>query len=409
MIPSFRPSISFQELSRAFVSVLFRNSNFQKKEEFEGKLAEYLNVKHAICAPSGRWALYFILKSLNLKQGDEVIIPAFTYFAVPAAIIKLGLRPVFVDICPENLNIDVKKIEENITDKTRVIIPTYLCGFTSNIDEIVNIAKKYNIKVIEDCAQSLGAEYKNKKSGSWGDASYFTFGVTKNFTTLGAGMVAGNDEELANTIRKNLEGIQPTNKITLFFNILKAYIMKFATSSKIFPFAYFALRIFSYFQIDFIGIIFREKETLLHNVCSKGSLSSCQAELGIEQLKDLDRKNGLRMKIGLQLYESLKKVSNIRIPSLDEEAKNIFSGCPIFVKDKMRLKKALLNLGIDVSSGYMQNCAGLEVFKDFRKMCANSARAEEEILYLPAFLELGKTELEFIEKKLKQALEDMHD
>lgn len=186
-IPSFKPSISYKQLNIVLQRVLSGDFSQRTVGVFEQRLAQYLGVKYAIRVPSGRWGLYYILKSLNLKEGDEVILPAFTYFAVPAAIVKLGLKPVFVDISSANFNIDVKKIRENITSRTRAIIPTHLCGFVCEMDEILDISNKYNIAVIEDCAQSLGAEYKNKKAGSWGDAAYFTFGITKNFTTLGGG------------------------------------------------------------------------------------------------------------------------------------------------------------------------------------------------------------------------------
>ncbi len=150
IIPSFKPSISYKQLNTVLLSVLFGNPPEQENSAFEQKFARYLNVKYVIRVPSARWGLYYILKNLDLTKGDEVIIPAFTYFAVPAAIVKLGLRPVFVDINSRNFNIDVQEVRKNITERTRVIIPTHLCGFACELDEILNIAQRYDIKVIED-------------------------------------------------------------------------------------------------------------------------------------------------------------------------------------------------------------------------------------------------------------------
>ena len=166
IIPSFKPAISFRQLNATFLKILFYKISGRRVDIFEDRFSEYLGVKHAICVPSGRWGLYYILESLNLEKGDEVITPAFTYFAVPAAVIKLGLKPIFIDINSENFNIQFQKIEENITEKTKVIIATHLCGFVYELDKIIDIARRYNIKVIEDCAQALGAKYKNKKAGS---------------------------------------------------------------------------------------------------------------------------------------------------------------------------------------------------------------------------------------------------
>lgn len=404
IIPSFKPAISYKQLNKVLLNIFTGSDRKQKITRFQHRFAQYIDVKHAISVPSGRWALYYILKSLNLKEGDEVILPSFTYFAVPAAIVKLGLRPVFVDINLENLNINVQKIKENITEKTRVIIPTHLCGLICALDEIFDIAQKYNIYVIEDCAQSLGAEYKDKKIGSWSDAAYFTFGITKNFTTLGGAMITTNNDELAKRIRKNIITIRLTSKKTLFFKLLKGYIMKFATSPILFPAVYFIMRIFSCFGIDIVDYIFREKESLLSNLPKSGQLNNIQSELGIGQLNDLDIKNSLRREKGQRLYRKLKGVNNIQTPLLTENAKNIFSTCPIIIKEKKEIKRKLLKKGIDISSGYMQDCARLDIFKEFKKNCLHASRVENEILYFPIYPKLADSELIYMVNIIKQLI-----
>ena len=183
IIPSFKPAVSYKELNAMLSELLFGIASDKDIYLFEQGFARYLGVKYAIRMPSARRGLYHILKSLNLKEGDEVIIPAFTYFAVPAAVIKAGLKPVFVDISAVNLNIDPEKIEENITTKTRAIIPTHLCGFACGMAEILDIAGRHNIFVIEDCAQSLGAEYKNNKLGSLGSAARIAISPSVNLPT----------------------------------------------------------------------------------------------------------------------------------------------------------------------------------------------------------------------------------
>lgn len=402
VIPSFKPTVSYKQLNTVLLKILFSNISDHQINIFENKFAQYLGIKHAICVSSGRWGLYYILESLNLKEGDEIILPAFTYFAVPAVIVKLGLKPVFVDINPDNLNIDTQKIKENITNRTRVIIPTHLCGFVCELDEILDIAHRYNITIIEDCAQTLGAEYKNKKVGSFGSAAYFTFGVTKNFTTLGNGMVVTDDKELADNIRYVIGKMHPISREALFFKFLSGYIMKFMTSSALFPYVYYIMRIFSFLGIDIIDYIFREKESLLGNLPNKNQLNNIQAELGVMQLGDLDRKNDIRRKKGLELYSRLKGVDNIRTPLLNHNGKNIFSTCPILVKNKKDTKKILLKKGIDVSAGYMQDCSRLDIFKKFKRACPNSSGAEDEILYLPAYAELAHSELIYVADTIKQ-------
>lgn len=396
ILPSFKPSISYGQLNRALLRLLFGGASEQATSKFERKFAQHLGVKYAIQVPSGRWGLYYILKGLNLKESDEIILPAFTYFAVPSAIFKLGLKPIFVDINPGNLNIDIQKIEENITEKTRVIILAHLCGFACELDGILDIARRYNIKVIEDCAQALGAEYKGKKLGSWGSAAYFTFGITKNFTTLGAGMIVTNNSELADSSRSAVKKIRPTSKMILFLKLLKSYVMKLAVSSLIFPVVYCIIKIFALFGIDIIDCIFHEKESLLNNPPKKGQLNNIQSELGIALLSDLDKKNEMKIVKGLELYRRLACIDNIQIPLLEENAKNIFSTCPILVKNKKKTKKLLLKKGINVSSGYMQDCSKVKIFKEFFKHCPHASAAQEKVLYLPIYDGLTHSELTYI-------------
>lgn len=406
IIPSFKPAVSYKELNTILARVLFGNASEEYASVFEHKFAQYLGVKHAIRVPSARWGLFYILQSLNLKEGDEVILPAFSYFAVPAAIVKLGLRPVFVDINSENLNINIQKIRENITKKTKVIIPTHLCGFVCALDEILDISRKHNIAVIEDCAQSLGAEYKGRKTGSWGETSYFSFGVTKHFTTLGQGMIGTSNDEIADIIRGSVKDISSVSKKTLFFELLKSYIMKLATSPVLFPGVYCVMRMSYFFNIDIIENIFHEKKASLGDLPKNGQLSGIQAQLGMAQLNDLDRRNELRRKNGTGLYERMKSIRGVRIPSLETDAKNIFSTCPILVKDKKNKRKILLRKGVDVSSGYMRDCSRLEIFKGFKKHCPNASRAEEEALYLLLYPELTDSELMYISKIVKQVAEE---
>jgi dTDP-4-amino-4,6-dideoxygalactose transaminase len=388
IIPSFKPAVGYKELNTMLISMLFADAASQQTDVFERKFAEYLGVKHVILVPSARWGLYYILQSLNLKAGDEVILPAFSYFAVPAAIVRAGLKPVFVDINYDNLSIDIRKIEENITQRTRVIIPTHLCGFTCGLDQILDVSRRHNITVIEDCAQSLGAQYLDRKVGSWGDAAYFSFSITKNFTMLGGGAVVTSRDDIAEALRRSVKGVACLGRRDLFFELLKGYVMKLATSAVMFPMVYFALRIFYFFDIDIIQRVFHEKEALLGDPPERGQLNNIQTKLGMTQLSGLDKRNESVERNGAKLYDMLKDIKGIGIPFLETGAKNIFSACPVLVKNKKNIKKILLNRGIDVSAGHLRDCSRLDVFKEFNRYCPNASRAEEEVIYLPLYPEL---------------------
>ena len=175
-------------------------------KEFEKEFAEYCGTKYAIGVANGLDALILILRAYKelgiMKDGDEVIVPSNTYIASILAISQNNLVPVLVEPDINTYLINPNKIEEKITLKTKAILPVHLYGQTCEMDKINEIAKKYNLKVIEDSAQSHGAYYKNKRSGNLGDASGFSFYPGKNLGALGdGGAVTTNDEELANTIK----------------------------------------------------------------------------------------------------------------------------------------------------------------------------------------------------------------
>jgi len=169
--------------------------------QFEKQIADYLGVKHAIAVSSGTAALHLSLIALGIDHGDEVIVPAYSFPATANVVELVGAKPVFVDVDLDTYNIDVKKIEEAISCRTRVIIPVHLFGNPADMDLIMKLAKLNNLAVIEDAAGALGSEYKGKKTGTIGNLGCFSFHPRKIITTGEGGMVVTNDDNLAEKIR----------------------------------------------------------------------------------------------------------------------------------------------------------------------------------------------------------------
>ncbi|MEL7570490.1 MAG: DegT/DnrJ/EryC1/StrS family aminotransferase [Eubacteriaceae bacterium] len=170
----------------------------QNVKSFEGEFAQYIGVKHAISVGNGTDALVIALKAMGVGQGDEVITTSYTFFATAEAISFVGAHPVFVDVCLDTYNIDVTKIEEKITNKTKAIMPVHIFGLCADMDEINAIAKKHNLYVIEDACQAAGAMYKGKKAGALCDIACFSFFPTKNLGCAGdGGMITTDNDELA--------------------------------------------------------------------------------------------------------------------------------------------------------------------------------------------------------------------
>jgi len=169
---------------------------------FEQEAASYFGVKHAIGVNSGTDALVLAAKAFGLKEGDEVITTPFTFFATTESVGQFGAVPVFVDIDPSTFNLDVSKVEAAITSRTKAIIPVHLYGHPVDMDPLMDIARKHNLKVLEDVAQAFGSEYKGKKAGTIGDAGAFSFFPSKNLGGFGdGGMLITNDDEIAETVK----------------------------------------------------------------------------------------------------------------------------------------------------------------------------------------------------------------
>ena len=169
----------------------------------EGEVAEYVGVQHAIGVASGTDALLLTLRAMGVGQGDEVIVPAYTFFATCGAVMLLGATPVLVDIDPETYCIDTQTLETQVSARTKAIVPVHLFGHPADMDPIRDFASSHNLRVVEDNAQAIGASYKGNMTGGIGDAGCLSFYPTKNLGAFGdGGMVTTNDEALANELMK---------------------------------------------------------------------------------------------------------------------------------------------------------------------------------------------------------------
>ena len=192
------------ELQAAFTRVLHHGRFIMgpEMEQFEKEVAEMTGAKHAISVSSGTDALLLALMALDIKPGDEVLCPAFTFFATAGAVSRLGAIPVFTDICPICFNIDVNDAKVKITAKTKAIIPVHLFGQCADMDPILALAKEHGLRVVEDAAQSIGAAYKGRQSGTMGDFGTYSFFPSKNLGGFGdGGMLVTNDDALAEYAR----------------------------------------------------------------------------------------------------------------------------------------------------------------------------------------------------------------
>lgn len=306
-----------------------------KKEDYKNKIAAVINCsqEQIFLYWKGRVALYAILKAMGIGEGDEVIIPAFTCVVVPNAILYLGAKPIYVDITAETYNINVELIEDAITAKTKIIICQNTFGLSSDIEQIISIAKKYNLFTIEDCTHGFGGFYNGKPNGSYCDAAFYSTQWNKPFSTGIGGFSVINNPNLIDKIN-NLESKKL--KTTLFDNVTLAALILFRK--------YFINRLTHYKFVQLYRFL-STKNLIIGS--TQGSeltelklpenyfkdISTIQVLAGIKRLRKLNDLNELR-KINAERYTSFLSKNNKKY--IDEKffGNHLFLKYPILVKNR---------------------------------------------------------------------------
>jgi len=269
-------------------------------KQFQKDFAKYVGTRYAFAVTNCANALEMAALLCNVSEGDEVIVPAITFYSTTQGILRLGGKVVFADIDPKTYNVTARTIEEKITDRTKAIFVVHLYGLPCDMDPIMELAKKHGLKVVEDCAHTPGAEYKGRKMGSIGDFGCFSFHSAKNMTTLGeGGMLTMNDETAAKetpALRHNGMRSYPEQK---------DYWL---------PYVY---------DIDDV------RGRIPYNFC----MNEIQAAVGIAQLKRLDDMNDVRRKLAAKLVAGLKDVKELQLPYQPEGFKHVYHLFPVLYDD----------------------------------------------------------------------------
>ena len=290
MIRLAKPHIPLAAIE-AVVEVLKSGDLVQGKyvREFEQKLVEYLDIENAVVVSSGTAALHLSLIALGIGQGDEVVVPAFTFPATANVVELVGAKPVFVDINLDDFCIDTKKIEEVITRRTKAIMPVHEFGQAAKMDDIVQLAHKHNLRVVEDAACALGTEFNRQKVGTFGDFGCFSFHPRKAITTGEGGVVVTNSDRLAQKIRSGRNhGISCLNSGLAFNNV---------------------------------GLNYR--------------MTDFQAVLGLYQLEKIEELNRKRMVLARDYDENLAAVGWLKAPTTFDNRKAIYQTYHLLVDKKI--------------------------------------------------------------------------
>ena len=341
------------------------SSSGTETKKFESEFSKFVDRKYSITVANGTAALEIAVKALGIKKDDEVLIPNFTIISNALAVIRQQAKPVLIDCDLENWNVKIEDIEKKITKKTKAIIVTHIYSFPNDMDKILKICKKHNIFIIEDAAEVLGLSYKNKKCGSFGDLSTFSFYANKQVTTGEGGMISVNSEKLY-------------KKCNSLKNLCFGKINRF--------------------NHDDLGWNYR--------------LTNIQAALGLSQLKNIKNTIRKKMEIGNYYYEKLKFNNNIQIlPPFNSFSKNIYWVVGILIKNKkmtaLNLSKKLLKFGIETRPFFwpMHQQSIFKKLKLFKNQnYPNSTYLSKYGLYVPSYFLLKKKEINKISNIINKIL-----
>lgn len=359
----------------------FNNNNNNNKHHisnFESLFSRYIGTKNSIMTSSARFAFSKLLDYLGLEKDSEIILPAYTYHVMPQIIIEKGLRPVFIDVNLDDKNISIEELKKAITKKTKVIIATHIFGNPCKINDIMKLAKKNNIFIIEDCTHSLGARFKNRKVGGFGDCGLFSFNKEKNIDCLNGGMIVTNSDKIAKYMKDSIDSIekQKTNIIV----------------NNIFSSLEFTLRNFTI--IDFI--LKNTKDAFLHRLKSNNNYTkkvdnnkyNCkphpiQAIIGIQQLQKLDTIQEKRNRNVDIIYKELEKNKRITLTKSIPNSHSVNLIFEIFADKSEKLQKYLWKHWIYTQHSYMDDCNSIKQFKRYWRKCPNAKKIRNQSIMIP--------------------------
>lgn len=377
--------------------------------EYEGRFAEYHRMKHAVSASFGRMACYYILRALDFPAGSEIIFPALTFWVVPEIARRAGLKPVFVDVDPATFNIDPALIEAAITEKTKAVVPTHLYGQPCEMAEIIRIAEKHNLLVVEDCAQAAGARYRGRQVGTFGQAAFFSFQLLKGINTYGGGMAMTNDNDIADRVREQARSEPPQTTGDLLKRVATGLTVRGLVSPKGFTFWGFPFQaVTSLFgNYDFSKYLWekiRPLDPFPRNYRQR--YSNVQAILGLRGLARLEEHNARSRDHAQCLTRGLIDCRAVQTPRLISGAEHVYYQYCAYVSDPAKASRRAIRRGVDFEKTHVDVCSSLPLFKEFAADCPG-AEITERALQLPVYSRLRSSDVERVLQVVRETTSDL--
>lgn len=377
-------------------------------ELFEQEFQAFLGTGHvrACSTEYGRMALYFILRALNLPPRSEVIVPALTFWVVPEVVRVAGLTPVFADVDPATFTMSLQSVDRLISPRTSAILPTHLYGLPCDMDGLLALARRFNLKVIEDCAHSLGATYKGRMVGTLGDASFFSFQAFKPLNTYGGGLAWTRDPHVARSIAA-LAADEPRPSESQMERILRIgrWQHRFITPRH-FTWSLFPI----WFGASFTGS--KPEQRLWERIewldplpsRYRGRFSNVQAALGRAGLARLPEYIERTRRHAARMDDILGGVRGITTPRTPSDRTHVYYQYCAYVPDSAAVVRGCIRRGVDVAPLHVDVCTRMPLFDWVGPEALGADRAAQAI-QVPVYESLSDRQVERIGRLVRARVE----
>ena len=357
---------------------------------FERAIAARLGVDDAVTTSYGRIAYYYLIKALGLPPGGEVILPSLTFWVIPEITRVAGLTPVFVDVDPRTFNIDPAAIEAAITEHTVAIVPTHLYGLSCDMDAIVSIAERHGLKVIEDCAHALGARYRGRPVGTFGDGAFFSFQTLKPLNTYGGGLAVAREPAVLRCVRAQAEA-EPWPGQQRIDNRLKVgAAQRFFSRPAVFTATAYPALVVAMLWRKRPDVYLWEKVRPLNPMPPeyRERYTNVQAEIGLASLPHLEEWTAQTRAHAQVMNDLLAGVPGVRTPYVPDGCEHVYYQYCVYTPDRDELVRRALVRGMDLETMHVDVCASMPLFGNGH---SPTPRAEEasHVVQLPVYASLG--------------------
>jgi dTDP-4-amino-4,6-dideoxygalactose transaminase len=372
---------------------------------FEEAFAARLGGGTAIAASYGRMAFYHILKALELPPGSEIVLPALTFWVIPELARVAGLTVRFADVDPRTFCLAPAALEAALTDRTRAVVPTHLYGLPCDMDRILAIAGRHGLAVVEDCAHALGATYKGRPVGTFGDAALFSFQTLKPLNTYGGGMAVVRDKAVAGRVRAQVDALPWPDEKRVAKRLLVGRAERIFTRPRVFSVSAFPILWASTFTGSQPDVYLWEKIRPLDPLPASYTerYSNVQAALGLAGLQHLDGWTSSTQQHARRMHAALTDMPGVRLPEEPPDRTHVYYQYCIIGPDRDAVVRRCIRRGVDVETLHVDVCTRLDLFAAERTE-APGADAAANAVQVPVYASLTDRQLDRVSAVVRRSL-----